>query len=143
MHFSLALRSICRNFSSHPLSLKNMGGLGKDDDDSGEDFLKEGKLLTMIVSLEVSEKREHVVELVALETTISLFLSLIPFVFICSLIWPYDAEIFFATPLPLSPLSPLSQVVEELKLPLARPMSLKLKKLASNLLHFCVCFFLS
>lgn len=98
------------------------GDFGGDVSDSYEDLLEEEEPLTMIASPEVIETRESAAELASLESKIPLFLFLLPFPFICSLIWPYDVEILFAT---LSPLSPLSQVAEVPKLPLARPVSIK------------------
>lgn len=110
-------------------------GFGGDDGNSGDEFPEERDLLTMTASSEV-ETREFAVELPVLESKLLMFLSLFPFAFICSLIWLHDAKI-----LPFASV-PLSQVAEKQELPLARPVSIKWKKLVANLSYPCIYFLL-
>lgn len=100
----------------------------------------EDELLSMSVSPAISETRESAAELVALQRK-TFLIHLYPFVSSYPLFnWILCAEILFTTPSPLSPLSPQSQVAEESKVPLARPVSIKRKKLAGNSSHLYICF---
>lgn len=93
-------------------------------------FQRKGELLALIVLPTVSEKWESAANLVSLQRKTHQFLFLFPFVFIGFSNQLLGAKILFAKI--SSPLSLLNSVVKEPKVPIARPISVKQKKLVGN-----------